>query len=121
MENPIDNNKKIVSDKTPLEKAEEKKKTLGSFSFTAQDHIDLFGTPPPELLIEENKGKATYEILSDEEILKRLKDAEEGLKIAPPGTGFYRTFKDILVLGIPFLKEKGRLPAEYEDFDITNL
>mgnify|MGYP000877913123 CR=1 FL=1 len=121
MKNPIDNNKKVTPEKTPLEKAVDKKETLGLLSFTAQDHIDLLGTPPPELLTEENKGKAIYEILSDEEILQRLKDAEEGLKLATKDSNYRKVFLEILQKGIPFLKEKGRLPAEYEDFDITNL
>lgn len=113
--------KRPNNEKTRLEKAEQKYKTFSMFSFTAQDHRDLLGTPPA-IFTAENEGKAEYELLTLEQIEQRLDDALEGLEIIGfSDDGRERALLNILEQGIPFLESVGKLPEKYKNFDTSNL
>lgn len=68
-------------------------------------------------LLGENEGKALYEVMTDEEILASLVEAEEHMN--HPDIG--HVFKARLKKDIEFLSEVHRLPEQYKDFDVSKL
>lgn len=103
-----------------FERASKKMNETGWFSFTAQDHEDLDGTPDAELAV--NPGKAQYEIMTDEEIqqiLDNVEIAQQDPKLVK--NGYVQNLIDAMKVDIPFLKSVGRLPEKYKDFDSNNL
>lgn len=102
------------------EKVLQKSRTQGFFSLTAQDHKDMGSTPMDDL--KENPDKAQYEVMSEEEIAELLDDAIKC--IYNPDlvkSGYSRDQKNFFIIGFHFLKGVGRLPAKFENFDLTSL
>ncbi len=110
--------------KEAIKNVNEKLRTTGWFSLNGKDYIELKGLYfDADKRLGKNPELEQYEIMTDDEIAAKLKEAVDNMNTAESKeSGFDDYYKnDILKTGILYLKEKGRLPAEYEDFDITNL
>ncbi len=103
-----------------FEKASEKMKKTGWFSFSAQDHHDLKSTP--EQILLENPEKMQYEVMTDaeiQEILDNVEIAMQDKKLVE--NGYVKNLIEDIKVDIPFLKSVGRLPEKYKDFEIASL
>jgi len=116
MEKPERNITKKRMEHLAMDKAKTKRDKFGSLALTAQDQRDLRGIPSKDLS-GDNEGKAEYEIMTNEQILEYLDEAV--MYKDNPEIG--HTFKDRLKASIPFLKNVGKLPEKYKDFDTNKL
>lgn len=94
------------------------------------EHQAMFGgTPPPEMA--QNPDKTRADLMTDEELLVFLRDAkreiekwlkEDKRKHRPSvRESVIRGLKSCLRHDIDYLEEIGRLPKEFEDFDVSSL
>ncbi len=129
-------NKFEQSDKSKDEKADkeikehsrkvEKYKKMSTLEMTARDHKIIGSTPPSEMIAEPDKTLA--ELMTDEEILAYLREEKEGLedfsKDKYKKNSFVKSslpgLKRDLKLSIEYLRKIGRLPKEFEDFEVED-
>ena len=99
--------------------SEDTRHVRSSFSMSAKDQRNLGDLEKylDKRLLGDNEGKALYEVMTDEEILSSLVEAEENMSHKDIG----HIFKARLKKDIEFLRSVGRLPEQYKDFDIANL
>lgn len=101
-------------------KAIEKKRTLGHFSMTMEDHLAIGSTPQSD--ISWVPGKPAHELLSEERIQEFL-DAKiffmNNKKLIQ--NGFAQISKDEFLIDVPYLESVGKLPAKYKNFDMSSL
>jgi hypothetical protein len=91
---------------------------------TFADHVAIGSTPPQDLI--DNPGKTFAETMDDDVLLSFLRKGVEGvaeaLEMARHGgqreKNFLETIRDrFLTPDIAYLREIGRLPAEFADLD----
>lgn len=91
------------------------KKSL--FEMTAEDH-QAIGSTPPAVLIE-NPGKRLLDVVSDQEILDHLRGEADGMaKLEKLGSTQVENYKNRLRETLRFLKLVGRLPKEFENYEV---
>lgn len=101
----------------------EKYEKISPLEMTARDHKIIGSSLLPEMVTEPDKTWA--ELMTNEEILAYLKkekeDLEECLKNKDEENCFtqnvFPNMKRKLKLSIEYLKQIGRLPKEFEDFE----
>lgn len=130
--------KKMVARGVEIEKAKEQTIARrhwknGHLGVTAEDHLVLGGTPDQELI--ENPGRTLGEVLPMEEILKELESLKNLLENARKEYGTKGlSYEDLswcrdniihakkeLVASINYLKSIGKLPEEFETFEVSDL
>ena len=98
----------------------------GSLGVTAEDHLAIGSTPPK--ILNENPEKTELDIMSDEDIKKRLSEKRCELEIFSKEEYLANSFaqsylsalkKDIKAT-LKFLMSKNRLPKEFETWKIDN-
>jgi len=107
--------------------AKKKFDELGPLAVTAEDHRAISSTPPE--ILELNLGKTEVELMTDEEILGKLKkwqqDIQEFSQEKYQSNSFVTSIlsnrKHDLKVSIVYLRSIGRLPKEFEDFDAKSL
>ena len=91
--------------------AEEKFRTKGSLAVTAEDHLAMGSTPPPELAA--NPGKAYVDLWSDEQIKRWLDEQRLGIhKLAEhgePSRSFIENTEEDLRATERLLRERDRV------------
>jgi len=121
-----DSEEEALSEDFPEDDAEfnrvmDKFDKFGEFSLTAAEHHAIGSTPDEDLL--NNPGKAEYEVISDEKLIKIL-DSHIKCLLNHSGAykpGEYEASLELVGKAIPFLKSVGRLPAKYNDFNLEAL
>jgi len=118
----VEKEQRINEDNLSVDKkrrnSKEKNDKFGILSFNAQDHKNMSGSPTPNLL-GENYGKALNEVMSEEEIIDLLDEAFEGINDID--NIYSDRQEDFLKKSLPFLKEVGKLPEKYNNFNIDSL
>lgn len=111
----------------PLTSAE-KFMAFGPLGVTAEDHLAIYSTPPDKL--SENPGKTLAELMTDEEITIWIREQKKALlelmaevdtKESEFGRNYLPNARKKLKASLILLKQRGRLPKEFEDFDPDKL
>ncbi len=105
------------------QKAGERFERLVPLGVTAEDFRSVGGTPPKELL--ENPGKTRADLMNDKEITEWLDKKRNELKdLLEDKTGNdiikrqIKSHRQYIKNATRHLREIGRLPKEYEDYDV---
>jgi hypothetical protein len=107
-----------------VEKVFQKSKNFGWFSLTAEDHANMGNPLSRNNELNNNPGKAQYEVMTEQEIERTLDGALENATTADQSlidNGNAQLQKDFFIKSLAFLKSVGRLPKKYENFDISSL
>jgi hypothetical protein len=107
-------------------RAGKKLNELGRLSLTAADHWAIGSTPSD--LLESNPGKTQAELMTNEEILDELREwqqaiekySQEEYRSTNLGRSSLVYLKEDFRTTIPYLRSIGRLPKEFENFDIKS-
>jgi len=101
----------------------------GRLGVTAKDHFDIGGSPP--LLMNRQYGKTQAETMTDADLLNYLNNlvsflssGRENLQQNPEdewAQGDILSAKKDLRQGVAYLRSIGRLPQEFEDFEVQDL
>ena len=98
----------------------------GPLAVTYEEHL-FFGTPPD--IQRKNPGKTLAELMSDDEILDRLRKyvkaistlKKEAPKYGPQWVDVCDRQIEKMKIEMRYLEKIGRLPEEFKDFDVDGI